>query len=198
MTQGNGADGGKAKPAAEVETVTLTDGRVVEFPGKKKMIKESIVDGERLGVRLDFRNGETRTFWLPQALIPKFATHGAEQKYGDETAGLEDVGDMVEAVDELDGRIQKGEWSVKRESSGLAGTSTLIQALVAYFTSLGKPKTVEQVRAQLQGKSQAEKLALRANVKVKPFVDQIEAAKATKGGVKIDSDAELAAMEASV
>ena len=51
----------------------------------------------------------------------KFAAHGAEQKLGDEIAGLEDVDDCVIAIDSLIDRLYNGEWSVKREAGGMAG-----------------------------------------------------------------------------
>jgi len=176
----------EVKAKSEVETVTLTDGRAVDFVGKRKMLKETLIEGDRIGVRLDFRNGQTRTFWLPQELIARFAGHGAEQKYGDETAGVEDIDDMVLAVDDLDSRIQKCEWSIKREGGGMAGTSVLLRALMEF-----SGRSQEQVKEFLTGKSQAEKLALRNSPKVKPIVERLEAEKAAKGA-KIDTDALLA------
>lgn len=176
----------KAKP--EVETVELTDGRKVDFVGKRKMLKETIIDGDTVACRIDFRNGQTRTFVLPQELLLKFAGHGAEQKYGDETAGVDDVDDMVLAVDDLDSRIQKLEWSQKREGSGMAGTSILLRALMEF-----SGRSQEQVKEFLTGKSQAEKLALRNSAKVKPIVERLEAEKLSKG-TKVDTDALLGAL----
>lgn len=172
--------------AKTVETVTLTDGRQVDFAGKRKMLKETIIEGDTVAVRLDFRNGATRTFVLPPELILRFAGHGAEQKYGDETAGVDDVDDMVMAVDDLDSRIQKGEWSIKREGGGMAGTSVLLRALMEF-----SGRTQEQVKEFLSGKSQAEKLALRNSPKVKPIVERLEAEKASRAA-KVDTDALLA------
>ncbi len=174
------------KAKAEVATVTMTDGRVVEFAGKRKLLKESFerADGT-LAVRLDFRNGQSRTFDLPATMIPKFATHGAEQKLGDEIAGLDDVEDCVLAVDELIERLNKGEWGQARESNGLAGTSVLARALCEL-----KGLPMEKVKIFLSGKSQAEKVALRGNPAVKAIVERIEAEKATKGP-KVDTDAML-------
>jgi hypothetical protein len=174
----------KAKP--EVTTVTMSDGRAVEFTGKRKMQKDSFVDEQgNIAVRIDFRNGATRTFQLPQPLIAKFAAHGAEQKLGDETAGLEDIDDAVLAVDELIERLNRGEWTVARESSGLAGTSVLARALVEHTG-----KTMEQIKAFLSDKTQAQKVALRNNPRIKPVIDRIEAEKASKG-TKVDTEALL-------
>lgn len=178
------------KTETQVETVTMTDGRVVDFAGKRKLLKESSVTAEgKVQVRLDFRNGETRLFTLPDNLLAKFAAHGAEQKLGDEIAGLNDVEDCVLAVDELIDRLYNGEWSVKREANGMAGTSVLVRALVEYTG-----KTVEQIKQFLSGKSQAEKVALRNNPKIKPIVERIEVEKASKKA-NVDTDAMLGELE---
>ncbi len=176
-----------AKPKAEVTTVKLQDGRTVEFAGKRRMLKTTTIDGGKVSVRLDFRNGETRTFVLPDSLLLQFAGHGAEQKLGDETAGTPDVDDMVLEVDELIERLSKGEWgTVRAAGNGMAGTSVLLRALVQLT---GKP--VDEVKAKLKGMSQAEKMALRNSAKVKPIVDQLEASKVAKAS-NIDTDALLA------
>ena len=178
------------KAETTVETVPMSDGRIVDFAGKRKLLKESSVTADgKVAVRLDFRNGETRLFTLPDALLNKFAAHGAEQKLGDEIAGLTDVEDCVLAVDELIDRLYNGEWSVKREANGMAGTSVLVRALVEHTG-----KTVEQIKQFLSGKSQAEKVALRNNPKIKPIVERIEAEKASKKA-NVDTDAMLGELE---
>ena len=179
-----------AKIETQIETVTMTDGRLVDFAGKRKLLKESSVNADgKVQVRLDFRNGETRLFTLPDALLNKFAAHGAEQKLGDEIAGLTDTEDCVLAVDELIDRLYNGEWSVKREANGMAGTSVLVRALVEHTG-----KTVEHIKQFLNGKSQAEKVALRNNPKIKPIVERIEAEKASKKA-NVDTDAMLGELE---
>src|SRR5438105_11593993 len=130
----------KAKPKAEVEKVKMSDGREVEFAGKRKMLKEAIyADGQWIGTRFDFRNGETRTFDAPAQdiktpdegifLFHKLAGHGSEQKIGDETAGAESIGDMIDAVDAVIDRLSKGEWYMEGVGAGAAGTSILLRAL---------------------------------------------------------------------
>jgi hypothetical protein len=169
----------------EGEMVRMVDDRIVEFAGKRKLLKESFVAADgRVQTRLDFRNGESRLFTVPESLLAKFAGHGAEQKLGDEIAGLDDVDDCVIAVDELIERLYNGEWGIKREANGLAGTSALLKALIELS---GKPR--EEVAALLKTKTQAEKMALRANAKVKVIIDRIEAEK-TKGS-KVDTEAIL-------
>lgn len=179
------AEATAAKPKAEVTMVKMSDGREVEFAGKRKLLKTVIVDDKGVKVQMDFVNGTTRTFPVRDAYFYQAAGHGMSQKYGDETAGLDDVDDMVLAVDELDGRLAKGEWTMKREGGGLGGTSVLLRALVEL-----SGKTAEDVKAFLGTKSQQEKLALRNSAKVKPIVDRIEAEKASKAA-KVDTDALL-------
>jgi hypothetical protein len=182
----------KAKKADPVvETVTMTDGRNVDFVGKRKILKESLIseDGTQVAVRIDFRNAETRTFALPTALMNKFAAHGAEQKLGDEVAGVEDVDDCVLAIDALIERLGKGEWSVQREAGGMSGASILLKALVEF-----SGKSVEDIKKFLADKTQADKVALRNSAKVKPIVERLEAEKAAKAASKggsVDADALL-------
>lgn len=193
--EANGADGGAgaapAKPAkakAEVVEVTMSDGRKVEFAGKRKMLKETLIDGAKVAVRLDFRNGNTILFPIPDVLLLKAAGHGIEQKLGDETAGEEDVDDMQLAVEELAERLAtqglEG-WSQKREGGVMSGTSALLKALVELTG-----KSVDEVKLFLKDKKQAEKLALRNSPKVKPIIDRLEAEKASKAA-NVDTDALL-------
>ena len=175
-----------AKPVKKeptINTVTLTDGRIVDFVGKRKLLKASEVtpDG-KIQTTLDFVNGETRTFTIPDALLAKFASHGAEQKLGDEIAGVDDIEDAVMAIDDLIDRLYNGEWGVARDKSGLAGASILMRALVE---STGK--TAEEIKKFLSDKTAAQKAALRTNPKIKPIVDRLEAEKAAKSAKKADA-----------
>jgi len=175
-----------AKPDVVIETVTMQDGRVVDFAGKRRLIKTSVIADGKVQVQLDFRNGESRTFTVPDALMLRFAAHGAEQKLGDELAGLTDTDDCVIAIDELIDRLYNGEWGVKREGNGLAGTSILLRALVEHTG-----KTPEQIKAYLADKDHAQKTALRNNPKIKAIADRLEAEKLAKKGVSVDTDAML-------
>lgn len=189
---GQGGAGAGAK-ASSVEKVKIGD-REVDFVGKRKMLKESLFpEGQLPIVRLDFRNGESRSFQIPEELLYRFAAHGAEQKLGDETAGETDVDDMVLAVDDLISRLSKrgedgsfqGEWNTKREGGGMSGTSVLIKALVEKTQ-----KTTEQITAWLKDKTPAQKAALRAEATIKPIIERLEAEKLAKAE-KVDTNALL-------
>ena len=182
------------KKETEIETVKMTDGRVIDFAGKKKMLKEGLkLDDGQLAIRIDFRNGETRTYPINAALLDQFATHGAEQKYGDYLAGAKDdqgnpidVDDMVLELDELHEQLYtRAEWGTKRDASGMAGTSILIRALSEF-----KGETIAQSKERVKPLSHKEKMLLRLNPRLKPIIERMEAERASKGA-KIDTDAIL-------
>lgn len=170
----------------EKTQVTMTDGRVVGFGKKQRLLKESFIEGDVVQTRLDFVNGETRTFTVPASLLARFAAHGAEQKLGDAIAGETDISDAVLSVDDLITRLTAGEWNVKREAGGFSGTSILAQALME-----ASGKSREDIMAFLGTKSQSEKLALRRSAKVKPIIDRLEAEKAKTSKSSVDTDALL-------
>ena len=172
-----------ATKETQVETVKMDDERLVDFPGKRQLQKSSTITADgRVEVRLDFRNGETRLFTIPAALVLQFAAHGAEQKLGDEIAGLKDpsgseasIEDKVLTIDALMERLERGEFNVRREGNGMAGASVLIRALCEL-----RGKSVAEVKAFLDGKTHAEKLALREVPAVKAIIQRLEAEKASK------------------
>lgn len=170
--------GTETKPARVETKVKMSDGREQTFVGKRKVLKETLLDESKIvvdgtsiiladgaiSIRMDFVNGETRTFPLTLGLIPKFAGHGGEQKYGDELAAPADKPlspeDMVLAVDELHSKLASGEWRQKTEGGdSFAGASMVIKAIVTAAEEGGKPTTVEKVKAFLQKKLDADKAA---------------------------------------
>jgi hypothetical protein len=190
MTDTNATESMAKTKKTVYTTVTMDDGRIVEFPGERRLMKESTVspDGFTVTTRFDFVHGESRTFTIEAnaALFAKFAAHGIEQKIGDEVAGLKDPEDMVLAVDEIMDRLNGGAWSATREASGMAGTSTLAKALIE-----SSGKTPQAVKDFLKGKTNAEKLALRNNPKIKPIIEKLEANKKRKPKSAVDTDALL-------
>lgn len=178
-----------AKPGTKTEKiqVTMSDGRTQEFNKKQKLVKTSTIgDDGSVSVLLDFVNGETRNFAVPQTLFAKFAAHGAEQKLGDAIAGENDINDAVLAVDDLLTRLNNGEWNITRAHGSFSGTSVLIQALVE-----ASGKSIEDIKGFLANKSQAEKLALRRSEKLKPIIERLEADKAKNSKNAVDTDSLL-------
>ena len=170
------------------ELVTMADGRIVTFTPKRKVVKESFIANDAatgevsVQVRLDFRNGETRLFTIPAALLHKFAAHGAEQKLGDAMSGLASVEDGVMAVDELIDRLYQGEWNASRAASEFAGASVLVRALAEL-----KSQPIDKVREFVKTKSQTKRTALKNVPAVKAIIERIESEKIAKaGGVNTD------------
>jgi hypothetical protein len=202
------------RPATEYTKVTMEDGREVIFAGKRKVNKETLIDESKIAmegdivqlsagavsIRMDFRNGKTRTFPLPLALLAQFAGHGGEQKYGDELASPADKplseDDMVIAVEDLDTEIQKGNWGRARSSGGgVSGASIVVQALME---ATGKDQAA--IKAYLDKKiASTEGLTRQAlyasfrvpGTKTGAIIARLEAEKAAKSS-KVDADAELA------
>lgn len=173
--------------AENVEVVKMSDGRDVSFAGKRKAIKTSdFVNGE-VQVRIDFRNGITKTYRVPAGMVERAACHGGEQKFGDSYAGVDDIEDMIAACDAVQENLDKGDWTSRVEGSGVAGSSVLARALA----ELQPSKTMDEIKAWLKGKTQADKIALRNSSKVKPIIERLEAEKVAKSS-KVDTGALLA------
>ena len=199
----------------EYTEVTMSDGRKVSFAGKRKVMKETVldegqivVDGQlvqfgpgAVSIRMDFRNGETRLIPLPIAFLARFAGHGGEQKFGDELATTADKplseDDMVIAIDDLNAQIQSGKWGVGRATGagGVSGASLVVQAICE-----ATGKDVATVKAYLQKKLDADpELSRRAlydsfrvaGTKTGVIIKRLEDAKLAKNA-KVDADAELA------
>jgi len=171
--------------------IQMEDGSTQEFTAKQKLIKNTTTqENGDIVTTIYFRNGRVLTHTMHQDLIKRFAEHGADQKLGDVVAGITDPEDCVLAMEDLIGRLEKGEWSKKSEGGGFAGASVLLRALCEAFN-----KPVEDIKAFLKDKTQAEKLALRQSPKLKPIIDRIEAEKATKTSAKVDTDSLLAGLE---
>ena len=207
----------KSKSKTEYTTVRMTDGREVQFAGKRKVNKETLIDESKVAseadgsviqfepgavsIRMDFRNGETRTIPLPLALLGRFAGHGGEQKFGDELASpaakpLSEE-DMVLAIDDLNTQIQAGKWGGGRAAGGggVSGASLVVQAIME---ATGKDQAT--VKAYLQKKLDSDAALTRpalynsfrvAGTKTGIIIARLEAEKNAKTA-KVNADEELA------
>lgn len=180
----------------KIQAVKLMDGRTVDFPGTRKMQKETfLTDDGKVIARFDFVNGETRSIKLRDDMIVKFAGHGALQKIGDSGAGEKEVDDMVEAIDSTIQQLNNGEWNVKREAGGFSGTSIVVRA-VAEVTG----KDLATVKAGIEKKLEALKAAgkettrqalyasFRQNPKIAAVVQRLESEKTKKAASGVDSE----------
>lgn len=170
------------KSKTEYTAVKMSDGREVQFAGKRKVNKEALFDAAKIeatdgvvqlqdgaiSVRMDFRNGDTRVLPLPVSLLARFAAHGGLQKFGDELAAEADkplsIEDMVLAIDDLNREIQAGNWGKGRAEGGgaVAGASLILQAVLevnnARRAASGKePMTLQAVKDYIEKRLEAEK-----------------------------------------
>lgn len=196
-----------AKAKTEYEDVSMDDGSVVKFAGKRKLNKTvtTDVEGHYVTVRFDFRNGKTLTLdsrKLSEEICLDLLGHGGSQKCGDETAGVEKIEDQVLAVEEMIKRLEEGEWSVERQAGdGFSGASVVIRALVEVTG-----KTVDDIKSFLNGKLEAakakgEKLSRadlyasfrKPGTKTADVIERLEREERAKN-VKGDADAMVAEM----
>lgn len=224
MADGTNGAAAPSKSKTEYTPVTMSDGRVVQFAGKRKVNKETlideskiIVDGDTLQmeagaikVRMDFRNGDTRTWTVPLSLVPRTAGHGGEQKLGDELASPADKPlseeDMVLAIDDLISVLDAGNWGKGRAEGGggVSGASVVVQAIMEASGKdmqtvkdyLQKKLAASKAHAEATGEAALTRQALYAsfrnpNTQTGKIVARIEAEKLAKAS-KVDADAELA------
>lgn len=186
-----------ATEAPTKTSVQMKDGRTVEFTTKQRLNKESTIsDDGTISGRFDFRNGETVSFTIPASLIARFAAHGMEQKIGDSIAGEKDLDDAVVSLTDLVKRLEAGEWTAARQAGSFAGSSILIRALFE-LKGANDDESKGKIKAWLDTKSQAEKLALRKSSGLAPIVERLEAEKAAnaKPGTAVDTDALLGELD---
>ena len=205
------------KPKTEVMEVSMTDGRKVNFAGKRKLNKATVIDESKIqldggvlmisegavSVRMDFRNGDTRLMPLPLSLFAQFAGHGGEQKLGDELASPADKplseDDMVQAIDDLYALLASGKWGRGRAEGGggVSGASIVVRAIMEVTG-----KDANFVKAFLQKKIDADpKLTRRAlydsfrapGTKTSEVIERLEKEKAVKAPA-VNADDALAEM----
>jgi hypothetical protein len=159
-TQTPAADSKAAKKEVVYTKVAMSDGKEVSFPGDRKAQKEVFFDADAgtFGVRINFVNGKfvaVNSTDLARDISLQLAAHGLSQKVGDTYASLKDVDDMALAADEMRTQLVGGDWGRQREAGdSMSGASVVIRALVEVTG-----KTVEDIKAFLQGKLDAAKAA---------------------------------------
>lgn len=157
---------------------------------------DATIAADHSALTLAFAHGESLTIRavdLSPTIVAQAIMHGLKQKLVDaaalsrntETGRAASVADKFEAVKEVYDRLLSGEWN-KRRDGGSAGGSAgglLFRALCRMYD--GK-KTADDIRAFLDGKTDAEKAALRKNSKVAAIIEDIRAESAKSGDVNAD------------
>jgi hypothetical protein len=156
---------------------------------------------------LSFANGERLHIDAAQlsAEIRLAATmHGLKQKLVDAAAIPRDtttgraatIETKFLAVKEVYDRLLDGEWNKRREGGAAGATGGLLfAALVRLYAGR---KTEADIRAYLDGLSDAEQAAIRGSSRVAPVIAEIKAereAKKAQAGGTVDTDALLAGLD---
>lgn len=147
---------------------------------------------------LTFANGRVITLTtreLSGEIGAMAVLHGLKQKLVDaaaisrnpDTGRSATIEDKFSAVHDVYQRLLSGLWNEPREGGG--GGSLLFKALCRVFAN----KTPDAIRSWLDGKTDAEKAALRKNPKVAAAILAIQAEQANTDG--IDTDAMLDELE---
>lgn len=166
----------KAPIKGESTAVTMEDGRIVDFPAKRKMQKTltSNEDGS-ISIRVDFINGTTLSFTVPVDNFLNYALYGLSQKTSDTMAGIPQIDDCVLAIESLFAQLARGEWTTRSSGNSFSGMSILALALTEH-----SGQSPEKVKAFLLDKTQGQKLALRNSAEIKPIVTRLEVERAAK------------------
>ena len=166
-----------------IATVKMDDGRVLDFPGKRRQLKTTSVNADgQIVLHMDYVNGECRQFTMHPDLVLDYAAHGMMQKYGDKFTDEKDLDDAVNGVDQLHERLGSGRWEDVSEAKGSgAGGSILVRAMVE--ASAGK-KSKEQISAFLAAKTKEYKELLKKHKDIAPIIARLEAEKASKNAEK--------------
>lgn len=131
---------------------------------------------------LSFSNGEAltiRTHELSEEVTRMALMHGLKQKLVDaaaisrnpDTGRSATIDDKFNAVKTVYGRLLAGQWNATREGGGGNG-GLLFRALVQMYAGR---KTAEDIKMFLEGKTDAEKTALRKNPKVAAIIETLRA-----------------------
>jgi hypothetical protein len=153
---------------------------------------------------LTFAHGRTLildTGELSEEIQNQALMHGLKQKLVDaaaisrdpDTGRTADIETKFNAVCEVYERLLAGEWNkVTRDGSGGNVGGLLLRALVRMYDGR---KTREELVAFLEGKTDAEKAALRASPKIAPIIAEIKAEDAAKKPTTVDTDDLLAGLD---
>lgn len=146
-------------------------------------------DASQSCLELTFSNGKAMTIRvgsLPDQILRQATLHGLKQKLVDaaamsrnpDTGRAASIDDKFNAVDEVLKRLLSGEWNKTREGSATGGL--LLRALVEHYAGR---KDRDTIKTWLEGKTDAEKAALRKSGTIAPIIERLRAADVKSDGV---------------
>lgn len=148
----------------------------------------TFANGETLTMRGDELNSDVQQYAMMHGLKQKLVDAAAISR-NPETGRPATVEDKYQAVKTVYDRLLAGAWNAAREGGGATG-GLLLQALVRMYAGR---KTVDELRAFLADKTDAEKTALRKNPRVAQIIEDIRAE--TGKAASIDTDEMLGELE---
>ena len=164
-----------SQPSKAVQ-VKMTDGRTVQFSSRTRMKREAHCPDGRPGIRLDFANGETRSFPLNTELEAAYAIEGAQSRFGRAVANCPDTESMIRECDALQAQLMAGVWEVPAPQAPkpLSELELLIAALAELS---GKP--VEVIAKRVRARTPAERKAMGLDPRILPIMMRLRAAQAS-------------------
>lgn len=145
-------------------------------------------NGNVLKVSADDLNADTQRDAMMHGLKQKLIDAAAISR-DTETGRAASVEDKERAVRAVAERLLRGEWNAVARSGGGSG-GLLHTALMRLYPNM----TDVRVKAFLEGKTEAEKLALRSDPRIARLIDAIRAERVA-GKASIDANALLAGLE---
>lgn len=142
----------------------------------------TFADGTKLNVATDQFSFAITTMAIMHGLKQKLVDAAALSRNPD-TGRSATVADKKAAVMEVYGRLMEGNWNKPRDGASAPKGGLLFAALVR----MQPGKNPEDIRGWLDGKTDAEKAALRKNPKVAAIIAEIQAERAKAGDVDTDA-----------
>lgn len=141
----------------------------------------TFANGETLTMRADALNSDVQQYAMMHGLKQKLVDAAAISR-NPETGRAATVEDKYQAVNAVYNRLLSGQWNATREGGGNVG-GLLAQALTRMYAGR---KTVEDIKAFLAEKLDAEKTALRKNPRVAAIIEEIRAEQGKAANIDTD------------
>jgi hypothetical protein len=142
----------------------------------------AFANGEQLVMRGDALNTDIQAHATMHGLKQKLVDAAAISR-NPETGRAATVQDKYDAVKTVYDRLLAGAWNANREG-GTANGGLLFRALLRMYQGR---KTEQDIREFLEGKSDAEKTALRKNPRVAQIIEDIRAETGKAASINTDS-----------
>lgn len=171
-------------------TVTMKDGRSVDFGQRGKIKKQVEITGKgkarTVSISLDCLNGDTHTmsFGMTDPLLMEYAAHGVCQKLADSNTKATDPEDVSFGVARQITQLQEGTW-VSRLDGAVRGFTDLLEALRRIRGYDVGTSEFEQLKNTLAAKDEADIKLIKTNSGIKAILAAIDSEKAIARAEKL-------------